>query len=74
MEDVQDLTEIEMPHHLEERGEEKGAEPPGERQLNTCSYLCDSYLHLVFRSSGEKTSPCQSERPSTPSHLTTTVV
>lgn len=38
VEDVQDLTEMEMPHKLEERGEEKGAEPPGESPLSTC--LC----------------------------------
>lgn len=45
MEDVQDLTEMEMTHHLEEHGGEKGAEPPGERPLGTCGCLWDSYLH-----------------------------
>lgn len=30
MEDVQDLVELEMPDHLEERGEDEGAGEPGE--------------------------------------------
>lgn len=65
-----------MAHSPEECGEDKGAEPPGERRLNTTSCLCHSYFHKhswSFHSSGENASAGQSERPSTPSHLATTV-
>lgn len=77
MEDVQDLTEMEMPQNLEEHGEEKGAEAPGERALNTWLLLFGPQLsphtHLAFCSSGETTAPGQGERPSTPTHFATRV-
>lgn len=50
MEDVQDLSEIEMPHNPE-CGEEKGAEAPGEGGLSTHRYWYTSYSHKhVWRS------------------------
>lgn len=75
MEDVQDLTEIEMPHNLEEHGEEKGAEPPGETTQHVQLFVRQLFTqtHLGFPSSGENASPGQSERPSTPGVLATTV-
>lgn len=84
MEDVQDFRDIEMPEDQEEHSEEKGGEPHGERQfvskqtlqlfmwqLNCCRekyFICP-----VFNFSGEDASHGQEERPSTPSHLATTV-
>lgn len=76
VEDGQDLGEMEMAHDLEEHGEEKGAEQPGERRLDRCAVVCATTIHtrtFVSDCSGGSASQDQGERPSTPSHLATTV-
>lgn len=45
MEDVQDLVGIEMPDHLEERGEAEGAGPPGERRPDGCAVMSHNHFH-----------------------------
>lgn len=47
MEDVQDLVEIEMPDHLEERGEDEdaGAGQPGERRPDACALMSHKHFH-----------------------------
>lgn len=80
MEDVQDLCQMEMPEEKEEHSEEKGDEQHGERSLSvnrgySCSCDCrpEKFNFPVFNLLGEDTSHGQEERPSTPTHLATTV-
>lgn len=72
-EDTQDLTEMEMPDNPEEHGEEKGAEQPGERRSDRGAVVSVTDILTCFNSAGEHASQDQGERPSTPTHLATTV-